>query len=149
MFKLSRSTRGRRRCKNFTFLIIFMLLIYLKVMQFTYHGHNCQLWNIHYDQVTGQAILFSDKHPHCALDVRSRGLYLDVYEEGKVSQLWTYKNGRFFNQGRVMTSSEWSATTPIDTFPLSFFGSEDQTFCILKQENIKNPFLDKRVYLTR
>jgi len=131
---------------------LYMLLIYLKVKLSDFHGLNRQLWNISHNQVTGQAILFSDKHPHCAIDVRSTGLYLDVYEEGKVSQLWTYKNGRFFNQGRVMTAPDWPATrlrAPIDTFPLSFFGSEDQTFYILKKENIKNPLLDKRVYLTR
>ena len=128
-----------------------MLLIYLKVIQFDFHGHECQLWNISYDQVTGQAIIFSDKYPHCAIDVRSTGLYLDVYEEGKVSQLWIYKNDRFFNQGRVMTAflTIQRDTTPIGTFPLSHFGSEDQTFYILKKENIGNPFLDKRVYLTR
>ena len=130
-----------------------MLLIYLQVIQFDFTGRNCQYWNISYDRVTGEAIIFSYMHPHCALDVRSTGLYLGVYEEGKVSQMWIFKNDRFFNQGRVMTAflTIPGDTTPIDTFPLSHFGSDDQKFYIMQKDNIKNPFpsQDERVYLDR
>ena len=136
----------------------------MKVIQYDYHGEDNQLWNISYNRRTGEAIIFSYKYPHCALDVRSTGLYLDLYEEDKVSQLWIYKDDRFFNQGRVMTAflpirsttlmnttNVYIPSIPMDTFPLSLFGSDDQKFSIKQKNNIKNPISnqDETIYLTR
>lgn len=95
------------------------------------------MWNISYDSNSGQALIFSVLHPDCALDVREDGgtLYIDQYEEDKVSQLWRYKNNFFFNQGMVIDVPGSSEDAGEVLGLYSRHGGDNQQFHVVQKED--------------
>ena len=69
-------------------------------------------------------------HPDCVLDVRFRGLFINKYEKGKVSQLWVHKNDHFFNQDKVMNAFSTMQGSDIDTSRLSNIMKDHQIFYV-------------------
>ena len=91
-----------------------------------------------HDHASGQTLIISAMHPNMALDVRNEGgpgtLCIQEYEEGKVSQLWRYKNNYFFNQGMVM-DIPWSSDEPgtvLGTY--SRHGEDNQIFYVVQSD---------------
>merc|ERR1712048_679856 len=105
-----------------------------QIVQADYWGGENQIWNIQHDNDSGKCIIFSWQWPDCCLDTKDGwSVIIDKYQKGKMSQLWTFKENFFFNQGKVMDveGARKEHATPIIVYPRKAQGNANQKFHIM------------------